>query len=144
MLKLIQKALCVCILLSLILSPFPELALCLPLLNPSSGWTRVARAPGLGETGRLASSVALQDLGQLLSLPGVGAYFFRPHRTSEGNQVWEAIWSPPHPRLLMMPRERIPLSKCFRIINCLAVGDTKGLEGSHTPGISCIYMSADA
>ena len=44
----------------------------------------------------------------------------------------------------MMPRERIPLSKYFRIINRLAVGDAKGLESFPSHSISCIYMSADA
>lgn len=44
----------------------------------------------------------------------------------------------------MMPRERIPLSKYFRIINRLAVGDAKGLESFASHSLSCIYMSADA
>lgn len=60
---------------SLILFPFPELALHSLLLNPRLGWTQVVTGVGLGETGCLVHAVMLQDLGQLPCLPGLGACF---------------------------------------------------------------------
>lgn len=133
-LKPIQKSLCICVLLSLSHSHafrFPELSLYSPLLNPRLGWIGVARTPGLKETGSLPALSHLSTSDSSPAFPVWLPLLFRLHKMSEWNRIWETIWSTLC--FLLMPREGIPVSKYFRIINCLTVGNAKSLKGSLSP-----------
>lgn len=129
----LSESLWMCVILSLSSFPLPGI-----ICSSTSSISELKLNQCCSSRAYNCCSVTLQHRGQLLSLPSVHTYLVDFLECQNGIKFEKHLV---HRCLLLMPREKIPVSKYFRIINSLSVGDTKGLEASLYSSISYTYMS---